>query len=412
MVDDIRLTPEPENKNDQNIEPPKPTAEGPNVSAVDNLMMNDVGSISAGQNNKTPEKKRLHHKISELGMRIWPSTKKQKIIGSVAVVIVLIAGIAGVNALRNYFNKNDIQQSPATKQEPKTTEPSRLTGVEIPIETNKRPVTSIQIENSPDARPQSGLRDAGIVFEAIAEGGITRFNALFLEAQPDYIGPVRSIRPYYIDLFMPFDASIVHAGGSGEGLAKIQRVKAKDIDHGANADAFQRVSNRYAPHNLYTSMGALDKVNKTRGYTKSEFTSFARKKDSPAEKITARKINFSLSGFLYDPQFNYDSKTNSYLRSQAGKPHTDYKSKKPITPKVVIALEMRYSQNGIYSVYQTSGSGKMFVFQDGKVQKGTWKKKGTKDQFKFLDAEGKEIRLNAGQTWITLVTSGSVSYKP
>lgn len=414
MLDDIRSQPE-DAQNKENLapnnNPPEPLFDSPKV---DSLVSNDIGSVAAGQ--RTPGRIKKHvHKFISFGMTLWPSTKKQKIVGGLIIAAILVLGGGGVYALKKYLGKSSAPAAPvvAKQEPPKTTEPSRLTGVEIPIEVNKRPVTAIMIENSPDARPQAGLKDAGIVFEAIAEGGITRFNALFLEGQPDYIGPVRSVRPYYIDLFFPFDASIVHAGGSADGLAKLRALGVKDIDHGANGGAFRRVSNRYAPHNLYTSMAALDTVNQQRGYTSSTFTSWERKKEAPGQAIAAKNIDLILSGPLYNVHYTYDPAGNYYLRTEGGKPHMDEKSNLQLAPKVVVALAMAYSKSGIYSVYQTSGSGTMFVFQDGQFQQGTWKKGDSKSQFEFLDASGQKLALNPGQTWVTLVADpGSVRYAP
>ncbi len=369
----------------------------------------DKTDVGTGSNNNMNIKS-IKHKITELGMKLWPTTKKQKIIGAVIATVLLILGAWGAYALKNYFNRRQPQPPQAIVEE-KSTEPSRLTGVEIPKDLNKRHVTSIMIENSPDARPQSGLRDAGIVFEAVAEGGITRFNALFLESQPDYIGPVRSVRPYYVDLFRPFNPVFVHAGGSGAGLAKVAKEHVQDLDHGANAEAFQRIASRYAPHNLYTSMKALDKAAKKRNYKATDFKSYQRKPELAVKTASVNKINFRMSSYLYDVMYKYDLKNNRYLRFEGGEPHMDLRSKKQLAPKVVIALEMRYSQNGIYSVYKTSGKGKMWVFQNGTVQKGTWVKKDSKSQFQFLDSKGESLRLIPGQTWITLVTAGDVSYK-
>lgn len=343
------------------------------------------------------------------------ASKKHKIIGGVIILILILGGIGGIYALSKNLSKPSSDPVVAAKKKPpKTTEPSKLTGVDIPIELNKRPVTAIMIENSPDARPQAGLKDAGIVYEAIAEGGITRFNALFMESQPDYIGPVRSVRPYYIDLFLPFDASIVHAGGSAEGLAKLRNLGVKDIDHGANGGAFRRVGDRFAPHNLYTSMAELDRVNTQRGYTSSKFKSLPRKKPAkPGQVIAARTINISMSSALYNVNYVHDATSNSYLRSEGGRPHVDHRSGSQLAPKVVVALVMSYSQSGIYSVYQTSGQGVMYVFQDGQVQQGTWKKAGSKEQFEFIDAANQTLKLNPGQTWITLVkTPGDVTSAP
>lgn len=351
------------------------------------------------------------------GIKFLPDDPKKKKI----VIISLVLGlIIGVGLIWFFFIKPEAPKqsapAPAAKVEaPKpTTEASRLTGVQIPIGGNARPITSIQIENSPDARPQSGLREAGIIFEAIAEGGITRFNASFMEGQPDYIGPVRSVRPYYVDFVAPLDPIFVHAGGSGDGLTQLRNVGLKDLDHGANGGAFRRVSDRYAPHNLYTSTADLDKASAGRGYTTSNAVGFARKdKETPSPAPNAKAIDLTLSGFLYNPHFDYVAASNSYVRSQAGKPHTDLRSGAQLNPKVVVAIATDYSTQGIYSVYRMTGTGTVYIFQDGTVTQGTWTKPTVKSQYVFADASGKPIPLNPGQTWVTMINGpGAVKVTP
>ena len=338
-----------------------------------------------------------------------------------SLIIIIVLGSAEASAYALFFQKSTPPPAPApvvveqkVVEPPKPmTEASRLTGLQISPEINKRPIVSIQIENSPDARPQSALNQAGVVFEAIAEGGITRFNASFLDTQPDYIGPIRSVRPYYAILAAPFDPIFVHAGGSGDGLAKLSQLGLKDLDHGANGSAFQRVSDRYAPHNLYSTMANLDTASASRGYTTSNVKSLLRKEEKPSVTPTAKSIDMSISSPLYNTHYDYDPTTNSYKRSMAGSPHTDHRSGAQITPKVVVALVMNFSQNGIYSVYQTVGSGTAFIFQDGEVVQGTWTKSAEKEQIQFASADGKPLGLNPGQTWITLVKAPSaVTYVP
>lgn len=305
---------------------------------------------------------------------------------------------------------------PVVKEEepPKpTTVPSPLTGVQVKPELAKLPTTGVMIENSPDARPQSGLYDAGVVFEAISEGGITRFLALYQEAQPAQIGPVRSVRPYYLDLLKPFDAPIAHVGGSGQALAEIRQQNIKDLDSFHNPNHYQRVSHRYAPHNMYTSRKQLLELQKSKGWNTSKFTGFSRKEEKKAATPTAKSIDLNISSFLYNPHFDYDAATNSYKRVMGGGPHTDEAARKQIKPKVVIALVMSHHYAGIYSVYGVNGSGAAFIFQDGTVTKGTWQKKNRDSQFTFTDTDKKTISLNPGQTWISLVASpGAVTYKP
>lgn len=308
-------------------------------------------------------------------------------------------------------------QQAVKKEEPKapepTTVPSRLTGVQVEKELDKLPVTGIMIENSPDARPQAGLKDAGVVFEAIAEGGITRFLALYHTEQPDYVGPVRSLRPYYLDFLAAFDAGIVHAGGSGKALAEVAGGGFRDIDYGANPSFFQRVNNRYAPHNLYTNRGLLLQLHNSRGWGTSQFNGFTRKEDKPLATPTQKSIDFAVSSFLYNPHYDYHPPTNSYNRGQANQAHVDERTGVQISPKVVIALVMPHSLDGIYSVYQTTGKGKAYIFQDGGLSEGFWEKPDRRTQLTFSDGNGAPLAINAGPVWFTLVSSFTdVSAKP
>lgn len=437
MIDDIRPSRfSPKNKppieqKEQPDEPPAMVEQTPVESSaqLDELFHNDEGALGFSKPNdsehstpkprtKKTDKDKPRGRFKQLGMKLWPSTKKQWIIGSIVMVVLIFGGSVGAFALYSHFKK-PLPQEPTPvvqKEEPPkpTTEPSKLTGVMVDPDLNKRPVTGIMIENSPDARPQSGLKDAGIVFEAIAEGGITRFLTLFQESQPDYIGPVRSVRPYYAELAAGFDASITHAGGSADGLARVKSLGLKDIDHGANGGAFQRVSNRYAPHNLYTSMSQLDQVSQSRNFTTSNFTSILRaEKEEASAAPTAKTIDFSISGVLYNPHYDYDAASNSYLRVMNGRPHTDERSGQQLAPKVVVALVTNYSRNGIYSVYQTTGSGQVFVFQNGIAHKGTWTRNAVTDTYSFKNEAGQPLPLNAGQTWFTLVANpGAVKFAP
>ncbi len=333
--------------------------------------------------------------------------------------MLLLIVISAFGAYKLYQRVRKLPPQPAVvikKAPPKPKlEPSRLTGLPVDPELNKRPVTGVMIENSPDARPQAGLKDAGIVFEAIAEGGITRFLALSEDTKSDYIGPVRSARPYYLDWVLAFDASLAHAGGSPDALAQINALHVRDLDEFANSAAYRRVNTRFAPHNLYTSTNDLDTLNQKKGFNSSNFTSWPRKVEKRVNPATAGIIDFNVSGFLYSPHYNYEPSLGIYLRSEGGQPHKDERSGVQLAPKVVIAMVTGYSiaGDGVHSVYNTIGSGHMYVFQDGSVTEGTWQKSDHNAQFKFTNSAGAELKLNPGQTWVTMVSSNSaVTYKP
>ena len=403
-------TPQPEP-----IDPPEAPADEP-MDAIDasepaapKPIKIDM-SLDDSNSKKAPKKKRRNPKQWFLGL-----TKQQKII-TVIITILVLGGIAGgiVMAL-----SSDKPLAPTAKKASKakvlkpTTEPSMLTGVQVKPELNKRGVTGIMIENSVFARPQSGLIDAGVVFEAIAEGGITRFLTLHQEDQPDYIGPVRSVRPYYLDWLQGFGAPIAHAGGSAGGLNKIKDDKIKDIND--NVPTFFRVDNREAPHNLFTTSAKLDEFRAKNGYTAVAFKGFPRKKEQPSAKPTAKTIDFAISSSDFNVHYDYDATTNSYKRSEGGAPHIDEKSKAQISPKVVIANIMNYTiiDSQGHSGYNTIGSGQSYIFQDGNVTVGSWEKTSSTSQMTFKDSRGNEVKLNPGNTWISAVNNApSVTYAP
>lgn len=293
---------------------------------------------------------------------------------------------------------------------------SPLTGLLVADEAaTKQPATAIMIENSPDARPQSGLKQSGVVYEAIAEGGITRFLTLHQQDKPQIIGPVRSLRPYYVDWLAPYNASVAHVGGSPEALAEVRNGNYRDIDQFFNAGSYWRSTDRYAPHNVYTSFEKLDALNAQKGYKESIFTGFTRTDGKASETPDATSITINLSSALYNTTYAYDKASNTYLRSQAGGPHLDREDGQ-IAPSVVVAMKVAKNpamEDGHHETITTIGSGEAVIFQNGVAQTVTWTKKDKGSQIIFTNAEGKDVPLVRGQTWIAAVPngSGSVSWK-
>jgi hypothetical protein len=360
--------------------------------------------------DKNKSKSRIKHFLS-----------KRTKIELVALSVLMIGAISLLYFLFFHHKKTpppqQIIKQPVAKVEAapkKTTVTSPLSGLEVAPELAARPVTGIMIENSLDARPQSGLQDAGVVYEAIAEGGITRFLALFQDTSPQYVGPVRSLRPYYLDFAAPYQASIAHVGGSPDALTQVRSGAYRDIDQFFNSGSYGRISSRYAPHNVYTSFAKLDALNQKKGYTKSEYTPWKRKDDKVAAAPTASHIDVKISSPLYYSHYDYDKNSNTYMRSEGGKPHlqvtsADDRSGTQIHPKVVITLVMSYNviDRAGHSGYGTTGSGQIYVFQDGTVVKGTWSKADRNSMFDFKDAAGQPLALNGGQTWLVAVKSPS-----
>lgn len=293
---------------------------------------------------------------------------------------------------------------------------SLLDGTQIPDQNAaKSPITAIMIENSPDARPQSGVKQAQVVYEAIAEGGITRFLCLYQQNKPQTIGPVRSLRMYYLDWAAPYQASIVHVGGSLFSLQQVRNGQYRDIDIEYHNGASWRATDRYAPHNVYTKFENLDALNSKLNFTSSEFTGFARADGKPAEAPNATSINVAISSPTYNSHYDYDAATNTYKRSQANAPHNDREDGQ-ITPSVIVALSVNMSlimEDGWRQNITTTGSGNAHVFQNGTVQAATWSKADTFSPLVLTGEDGQPITLNRGQTWISAVptSAGGVSWQ-
>jgi hypothetical protein len=401
-------------------QPVKQPAESPsNDDDIETISMDDntETQTEAANQQAEPEPRRLSprklkSKWKERETLHWPPGKKEWII--FLIIVLLIGG--GIIAYKLTHKK------PATLQAiPKVTTqmtvPSTLTGLQVDPIVNKRTVTGVMVENSPQARPQAGLSEAGVVFEAIAEGGITRFLALYQDTAPGNIGPIRSARPYFEQWNLGFDAGYAHVGGSPEALADIKAWNVRDLDQFHNAGAYHRIGSRPAPHNVYTSIAVLNKLEVQKGYDTSHYTGFVRKKKAvPGKKPpTARSISFGISGASFNVHYDYDAASNGYKRSVGGAPHVDSNTNKQISPKVVIAMIVPYrlEADGYHSNYSVIGSGPVYIFQDGKVLTGAWAKASNAAQITFKDAAGKTIVLNPGRTWITAVSdTGKVSYAP
>jgi len=346
----------------------------------------------------------------------WKSLRtRHKLIVIVLALVVVVAGSLIARMLLSGSSETAIDISKAEKKV--LTVASPLSGVQVDPQLAKRPVTAIMIENSLDARPQSGIADAGVIFEAIAEGGITRFITLYQDSQPQHIGPVRSLRPYYIDWAAAFDASIVHIGGSPDALAQI-RSNGKDLDQFFNAGSFWRERSRPAPHNVYTSFEKLDALNKSKGYTSSTFTPWPRKTDQALATPSARLIDLDISSALFNVHYEYSASSNSYLRSEGGAAHTATSSANgpgiQLAPKVVVVMIIPYSivDRSGHSGYAVNGNGTVDVFQDGGVTVGTWSKLDRAAQLTFKDSAGQPIKFNAGQTWVTALQANQLNYSP
>lgn len=300
-----------------------------------------------------------------------------------------------------------IEPEPEPEPEPEIVYPYTypLTGIGTEEEMAARPIL-VLIENHKAARPQSGLIDADIVYEILAEGEITRFAAVFHSQQPEVIGPVRSLRPYFAQIAEGMDAMIVHAGYSPAAIEYVQKKKLDRLDEIYGGGAyFWRSKERSKPHNLYTSMELIRKGQENRKlrteWNQPEAIPFADKDivmtGEPAEKV---RVDYLLG---YHVEYEYDAEKETYLRYMAGAPHVDKESEEQIEAAniMIIAASHRVVDNVGRREIDVYGPGKGWIAQKGKVREIVWEQK---DGIIRPYINGEEVPLIPGKTWVQVIS--------
>lgn len=372
--------------------------------------------------------------------------------------------VYGVNALLSTQQKKVVTKKTDTvvdeedSGEPKTEEcpinGRMMTKAQKDSWEKRRPM-GIMIENHVESRPQSGLSAADVVYEAVAEGGITRFMAVYYCQDAPTVGPVRSARVYFMTLLREYGAYplYAHVGGancdpeSGSGCANgakadalglIRRLK-WDLYNDLNQFGvpfpyfwrdYERLPGVATEHTVYSSTAKLwDYAKSKRELTNvdeegiawdEEFTSwkFADEAKS-SERGNVSKISLSFwNSFANDFSvvWNYDKTKNSYYRMNAGKPHLDKNTNKQLDVKNVIIVFADESPandgyEGGHILYDLEGEGDALVFQNGKAIKATWEKEDPESRMKWYDEDGKEISIVRGKVFVEIQpTENKVTY--
>ncbi len=281
-----------------------------------------------------------------------------------------------------------------------------LTGLGVSARSEGRPVM-VMVNNHPKARPQSGLDKADIVYELLAEGEVTRFVAIYQSQKPQVIGPVRSIRPYFIQIGAGFDAVMVHAGGSPEALETLAHSDYSNINEISNGKYFWREKFRKAPHNLYTDLTRIEQAMKDKGMrtrTELPYLPFLPANAAITTGERAENINVEFH-HLYKVSYQYDPKTKRYLRFTEGEPHLDLTTNQQlsVTNLLVIAAKHRVLDSEGRRQVDVVGPGDGYLFQQGKVQPVKWKKSGGIIRAYAVGGENEELPLLPGNTWVNIV---------
>jgi hypothetical protein len=398
------------------------------------------------KNKKKPKKEKepkgsLEKKIE---VKKGSVSKKKGIIILSAIGLVFLLGIAAfyyfgiykynpkakdnnvVEVINNYIPaksyKNVLAHLLVDQPKEPRTEVSPINGLlftksEMEELMSRRPV-AVMINNHAQSRPQSGLSSADIVYEALAEGGITRFLAFYWSQGPQKVGSIRSARQYYLEWLSPYDPLYIHIGWAD---TNDPRTDARDNIIAYNIKVVGLIGSwvwddgvRHAPHDKYHSVVSAWDYGESRGWDgfPSKFEAWKFKNDADSDErgdgyrykvVFHNQYN---NGGLYDVIWQYEPTTNSYKRWVGGKPHIDQETNTQLTSKVVIVQENvmtpTYDDKGRI-IIETIGQGDAVILMDGKEINGRWKKTNRTDRTTYYDDKGEEIEFNRGRIWISSI---------
>ncbi len=303
----------------------------------------------------------------------------------------------------------------------------------------------VMIENHQEARPQSGISKADVVYEAVAEGGITRFLTVFYCQDAPLVGPVRSARTYFIDFLSEYaDYPLyAHVGGANQpgpadALGQISSYGWKgynDLDQfGVRKLIYVRDYDRLpgvaTEHTMYSTVAKLwdyaaseSKLSNVDEDGKSWDTNFVPYKFTEDAKVSERAASQTINlefwnNSNYFVTWKFDKESNLYKRENGGESHLDKNTGKQLTAKNVVVLYMKESsandgyENNVHLLYGTKGTGKAIVFKDGKKINANWKKASRTARTIITDSSGKEVEFNRGPIWFEVIaTDGTVTVK-
>lgn len=300
---------------------------------------------------------------------------------------------------------------------------SPTTGMAYDAPPEYKPM-SVMIENQSQARPQTGLQQADIIYEAMAEGDITRFMCIFNDQKPSVAGPIRSARLYYINMQKEWDSPLIHYGGPDDpnspsyiygSSTKYIKLRVDGIK-GTYNDYFWRDKSRSAPHNVYTDLGKIDE--ELYDYTPNNRIQFSF---SDAPSYTGKTVDTVSLPYVTSVEnfvtFEYDSAKDKFFRYEKGKAFEvrtvsedeDGKQTTTTAPLSVQNLIVQYAETYVRNndgggrrMVEMVGEGKCEFFIGGKHISGSWERKSLDDSTQYYDESGLPIILKPGNTWIAV----------
>ncbi|HEX6568666.1 MAG TPA: DUF3048 domain-containing protein, partial [Acidimicrobiales bacterium] len=276
-----------------------------------------------------------------------------------------------------------------------------------------RPALFVKIDNVEAARPQAGLGAADIVIEERVEGDLSRLAAVFHSTDADPVGPVRSVRTTDLELVGLFGRPLfASSGGNSSVLGQLADADVVDIGANVSGEGFARDSGRPAPHNLFTSTPALyGKAPESPPPPEPLFAYLDDGEELPAGATPVGGVTLSFGGPEVS-SFAWDAASGTWPRSQRGTPDVDPDGTQ-LAPVNVVVLEIEYDMSGQLgrSVPHgvVTGEGRAVVLTQGHAIEGTWARPSLDDPLTLTGADGQQIELTPGQTFVELPPAGGWS---
>ncbi|OGH70167.1 MAG: hypothetical protein A3C90_01910 [Candidatus Magasanikbacteria bacterium RIFCSPHIGHO2_02_FULL_51_14] len=366
--------------------------------------------LNKGKNTKKAEKK-------------WEFDEAQLLYTLAFVVAAVAIGLAGWFAYPYIIGKTqgswgEDAMNEGARKEAACPYRRLLDGACVESRSEAKPaLVAVMIDNHMDARPQSGLAEARVVYEAPVEGNFTRFLAIYPATDDvEKAGPVRSARPYFLDWVEEYGNLLyLHVGGSPAALQKVKDERINDVNEFYNGSVFWRSSDRYAPFNTYTSSSLwnaeIDK--RADDAATSTFAGWAFQEQdeciatlevSTDEPGCASEIAVTFLPNSFDVRWQYATSTGRYERFVTDLPHADENGRQITADTVIVQFVTTTVLDGVGRLgMETVGSGRSIVFARGHVIEGEWKKESVAGRTQWFDDGGNQISLQPGKIWIEVV---------
>lgn len=263
----------------------------------------------------------------------------------------------------------------------------------------------VKVSNDRGARPQTGLNDADIVFEAWGAGP-TRFAAVFHSRDVDFVGPIRSCREQDVNLVGEFNRAVFACSGGNKGNIALLRNSDLLLVTEGQGPGWELDPNKKRPHKTHADTVQL-RTNAGPDRT-GPVQQYRYRAEGEAATAGYPMTGFDLQIEQVFVQWRYDAATGTYLRDQDDRTHKLADGSQVTTDNVIVVWLDYYSSSTDPRSPdgRSTGSGDVSVFTGGRVVNGTWNRKDRLDPFEFVDEKGEPILLTPGRTFIELPNSG------